>query len=82
LLPDDWKKANITAMHKKGNRKLALASNYMPVSLTCLICKNMEEITREIVMEFVKRTNTLSKKQFGFIGGRSTVRLWMNGPKY
>ena len=70
-LPEDWKIANITAIHKKGNRKLA--SNYRPVSLTSLICKKMEEIIRDIVMQFLKRTNTLSKKQFGFIGGRSTV---------
>ena len=64
-LPEDWKTANITAIHKKGNRKLA--SNYRPVSLTSLICKKMEEIIRDIVMDFAKRTKTLSKKQFGFI---------------
>ena len=70
-LPQDWKIANITAIHKKGNKKLA--SNYRPVSLTSLICKKMEEIIRDKVMEFVKKTRTLSKKQFGFIGGRSTI---------
>ena len=70
-LPEEWKTANITAIHKKGNKKLA--SNYRPVSLTSLVCKKMEEIIRDIVMDFAKRTHTLSKKQFGFIGGRSTV---------
>ena len=70
-LPDEWKTANITAIHKKGNKKLA--SNYRPVSLTCLICKKMEEITRDHIMKFLKKTGTLSKKQFGFIAGRSTV---------
>ena len=42
-IPEDWKTANITAIHKKGNKKLA--SNYRPVSLTCLIWKKLLEIS-------------------------------------
>ena len=70
-IPEDWKTANITAIHKKGNKKLA--SNYRPVSLTCLICKKMEEIVRDSMILHAKRAKILSKKQFGFVGGRSTV---------
>ena len=70
-LPNDWKTANITAIHKKGNKKIA--SNYRPVSLTCLVCKKMEEIVRDVITEFMKSAKLLSKKQFGFIGKRSTV---------
>ena len=70
-IPDDWKTANITAIHKKGNKKLA--SNYRPVSLTCLICKKMEEIVRDILMKHIKTAKILSNKQYGFVGGRSTI---------
>jgi len=36
-LPDDWKKANITPIYKKGSR--SEAGNYRPVSLTSVVCK-------------------------------------------
>jgi len=41
-LPADWRIANITAVHTKGNKKEP--SNYRPVSLTGVICKIMESI--------------------------------------
>ena len=41
-VPLEWRKANVTAIFKKGER--FKASNYRPVSLTCLCCKFMEHI--------------------------------------
>ena len=70
-IPEDWKCAYITAIFKKGNRKVA--GNYRPVSLTSIICKLMESIVREEIIEHMKRNKLFSKKQFGFISGRSTV---------
>ena len=37
VLPIMWKRATVTAIHKKGNRNLP--NNYQPVSLTSVICK-------------------------------------------
>jgi hypothetical protein len=71
LLPEDWKCANITAIFKKGNKKVA--GNYKPVSLTSIVCKLMETLVREEIIEHMKRNKLFSKKQFGFISGRSTV---------
>ena len=34
-----WKKATITAIHKKGDRNIC--NNYRPVSLTSMIVKNI-----------------------------------------
>ena len=37
VVPAEWKLANVSPIHKKGSR--AMASNYRPVSLTCLASK-------------------------------------------
>ena len=36
-IPNEWKKAQVSAIYKKGDRKLA--SNYRPISLTSILCK-------------------------------------------
>ena len=41
-VPTDWRKANVTAIYKKGNKYEP--SNYRPVSLTSLCCKLQEHI--------------------------------------
>ena len=66
----------ITALHKKGNK--ADVSNYRPVSLTCVICKVMEAIVRDHIMNFFLQNKLFSDKQYGFIKGRSTVLQLLN----
>ena len=63
--------ANITAIFKKGNKKVA--RNYRPVSLTSIVCKLMETLVRGEKIEHMNRNKLFSKKQFGFTSGRSTV---------
>ena len=53
--PDDWKCANVTPIHKKGDR--TDPSNYRPVSLTSQVCKVMESIVRKHVLEHLTRNN-------------------------
>ena len=43
--PDDWRSANVTPIHKKGDR--TNPNNYRPVSLTSQVCKLMESIVRK-----------------------------------
>ena len=50
-IPDQWKQAKICAIYKKGNKKLA--SYYRPVSLTAIICKLMESIIRNHIVNSV-----------------------------
>ena len=71
ILPDIWKTGQITALFKKGDKKLA--SNYRPVSLTSVLCKTMEKLIRKKIVDHVKNNNLFSDKQSGFISGRSTV---------
>ena len=69
-LPASWKTANVSAIFKKGDN--TNANNYRPISLTSIICRIMESIIREEVIEHMKKHNLFSDKQYGFISGRST----------
>ena len=70
-LPTIWKRANVSPIFKKGNRQLA--SNYRPVSLTCILCKLQESMTRDDIIAHMNANGLISNKQFGFISGRSTI---------
>jgi len=69
-VPVEWKQARISAIFKKGSKKLA--SNYRPVSLTSIVCKSMEHIIRDKLVSHMKANKAFSPKQYGFISGRST----------
>ena len=70
-LPESWKSAHISAIHKKGNKMSA--ENYRPISLTSVVCKILESIIRDKIMEYLVSNCLLSNKQFGFIPKRSAV---------
>ena len=70
-LPMDWKHANVSVIFKKGSK--TTPKNYRPVSLTSILCKTLESIVRDSIIEHMEKNNLFSKKQFGFITGRSTV---------
>ncbi len=69
-LPEIWKRAKITAIFKKGDRKHA--GNYRPVSLTSIICKVFEKLIREHIVSHFKKNKLFTNKQYGFIEGRSS----------
>ena len=58
MVPEDWKCANITPIFKKGSK--ASAGNYRPVSLTSILCKVMESILRDAIVELGSQQNTSS----------------------
>ena len=70
-MPVDWKGAFVTPIFKKGSKNIA--ENYRPISLTSLVCKLMESFVKTAVMTHLITEGLLSKKQFGFISGRSTT---------
>ena len=41
-LPADWKRATVVPVHKGGDRPLV--TNYRPISLTSVVCKQMEHV--------------------------------------
>jgi len=48
-------------------------ANYRPISLTCVICKIMESIIRDSIIQYFFANRFFSDKQYGFIKGRSTT---------
>ena len=68
-VPEDWRQATVTPIYKKGSR--AQPCNYRPVSLTCILCKCMEKIVREHMLDHLISCNLISKEQHGFVPGRS-----------
>ena len=68
-IPSVWKKAEIIALHKKGDK--CAAENYRPISLTCVLSKIFEKILRNHILEFVKPH--IVKDQHGFLPGRSCI---------
>ena len=78
-LPADW---YITAIFKKGNK--SDPSNYRPISLTSVICKIMESIIKDQIMDFfpiiiisVITSSGLLKVDLLHY---SYFALWMKGP--
>lgn len=59
-VPKLWKNALISAIFKKGNK--SQAKNYRPVSLTSIVCKIMEKIIREHIIEHMKVNGLFAKK--------------------
>ena len=68
-LPEDWKKANVTALFKSIERKIP--ENYRPISLTSVVCKLMERIIRNKIVDLMESNNLFAKEQHGFRAGRS-----------
>jgi hypothetical protein len=80
-LPEAWKKAHVTPIHKKGSK--VTPGNYRPVSLTSVIGKMMESIVRDSLVEHMMSHKLFCDEQHGFVPGRScmtqllvTLELW------
>jgi len=71
IVPTDWKAANVTAIFKKGNK--SQPGNYRPVSLTCITCKVMESVVRDVIVSHLIDNDLYAKCQHGFRSKRSCV---------
>ena len=45
--------------------------NYRPISLTSVICKQLEAIIKDHLMEYIIENEILTDYQHGFVPGRS-----------
>ena len=59
-LPLSWKEATVTAIFKKGDRKLP--NNYRSISPTTIFCRMLESIIRDKLMLYFTLNNFFSKE--------------------
>ena len=71
IVPSEWKEANITPLFKKGSRNKR--ENYRPVSLTSVVCKLLETLIRDHMVEFLVKHKLINTYQHGFLKARSCL---------
>ena len=71
IVPLEWKEANIIPLFKKGSRNKSV--NYRPVSLTSVICKLLETIIRDFIMDFLDKHKLINPSLHGFLKARSCL---------
>jgi hypothetical protein len=68
-IPKAWKEATISPVLKKGSK--SDPGNYRPISLTRVVGKLLEGLTRQGITDHLNKNKLLSESQFGFRSGRS-----------
>ena len=71
IVHSEWKEANITPLFKKGTRNKP--ENYRPVSLTSVVCKLLETLIRDHMVEFLVKLKLINTSQHGFLKARSCL---------
>ena len=64
VVPLDWRRADVVPVYKKGSK--SKASNYSPISLTCIASKLLEHIMVSNIMSHFDDNTLLSQYQHGF----------------
>ena len=57
FIPDEWKTAVITPVHKKGPTEQV--SNYRPISITCVPCTLLQGIIANQIYRHLNENNIL-----------------------
>ena len=70
FVPEIWKTAVITPVHKKGPTNLL--SNFRPISITCVTCKLLERLITSKIYDHLVHNNIINSNQHGFVRGKST----------
>ena len=70
-VPQSWRDAIITPIFKKGSR--SDAANYRPVSLTSIVCKTLEDMNTEELVDHVQANAMRCLQQHGFVKKHSVT---------
>ena len=72
-VPIDWNGANVCPLFKKGDK--TIAANYRPISLTCMLCKDLEHIVASNIVTHLDSHNLLYDLQHAFRAKKSCETL-------
>ena len=70
-LPNEWKLANVTSIFKSGDK--TKASNYRPISITCILCRLLENVVKTTIMTHCTENAIFSDSQYGFRPKRGCI---------
>ena len=70
-VPRQWKTANVIPIHKKSSKENA--TNYRPISLTSSVCRLLEAVVKDEVLQHLMSNNLISRSQQGFLPRRGTA---------
>ena len=71
IVISEWKEANIAPLFKKGSRNKP--EHYRPVSLASVVCKLLETLIRDHMVEFLVKHKLINTYQHGFLKSRSCL---------
>jgi hypothetical protein len=70
-VPKAWRRANVTPIFKKGSK--LEPGNYRPVSLTSILCKELEKLIKTAIVEHLNLNKLVSPAQHGFVKRKGCV---------
>jgi len=70
-VPEDWRKAKVTPVFKKGKKEDP--GNYRPVSLTSIPGKLMEQLILDVISKQTEEKKVIRSSQHGFTKGKSCL---------
>ena len=68
-VPKQWKLSNVCPIFKAGSK--TVPGNYRPVSLTSHVCKVLESILKDQMVQHLNENNIIRRSQHGFVSNRS-----------
>ena len=71
VVPFEWKEANFAPLFQKGSRNKS--ENYRPASLISVICKLLERLIKDHMIDFLVGQKLLNASQHGFLEERSCL---------
>ena len=79
VVPHDWKLGRVVPIFKKGDKKDP--GNYRPVNLTSVLCKVLESLIRDRLLDHLIDHHLLSDNQHGFRPKRSCSTQLFRDPE-
>ena len=70
-VPPQWKNGTVTAIHKDESRHDA--KNYRPITITSQLCRILEKIIKDSLIDHMENNNILTDRQHGFTSNRSCL---------